>query len=314
LNEFYLSRPHNTLACLVNKVASSSLVKTFLFLAGFDIRNIRSPHSYSARLNPKSWEELAFAEQHFTKFMIVRDPLERLASCYMDKMVTNTHWSLQKFRQQVKNFKPKTSRPSFKFFNNRKRRRKRDINHFFKLKFNGNKTLGDPKDTYVFRDNIVEKTDSNEVNTLASRVRAPRNLRVYPKPEDIPSFSQFLQFIISTDLLGIGFESHWVPYWRACTPCHFKYDAIAKLETGEDDLTYIWKLTGLDREVPIPWENRQKLLTKRQQQLSELYTGVDRKLLIKVYRAYKLDYEMFGYDFNDVLKMAGQPPLNSYEV
>ncbi len=32
------------------------------------------------------------------------------------------------------------------------------------------------------------------------------------------------------------------------------------------------------------------------------------------FRAYKLDYAMFGYDFNDFLKMAGQPPLNSYEV
>ena len=30
-------------------------------------------------------------------------------------------------------------------------------------------------------------------------------------------------------------------------------------ESGEDDLTYIWKLTGLDREVPIPWENRRSL-------------------------------------------------------
>ena len=31
--------------------------------------------------------------------------------------------------------------------------------------------------------------------------------------------------------LGSGFESHWVPYWRACTPCNFSYDVIAKLGT-----------------------------------------------------------------------------------
>ena len=36
---------------------------------------------------------------------------------------------------------------------------------------------------------------------------------------------------------GSGFESHWVPYWRACTPCHFQYDVIAKLETGDDDFS-----------------------------------------------------------------------------
>ena len=32
------------------------------------------------------------------------------------------------------------------------------------------------------------------------------------------------------------------------------------------------------------------------------------------FRAYKLDYEMFGYDFNDVLKMADYPILTKYET
>ena len=41
-------------------------------------------------------------DENYLKFLIVRDPLERLVSCYKDKMVSNTHWSLANFRKQVK--------------------------------------------------------------------------------------------------------------------------------------------------------------------------------------------------------------------
>ena len=37
----------------------------------------------------RSWEELSLAKEHYTSFLIVRDPLDRLISCYRDKMVRN---------------------------------------------------------------------------------------------------------------------------------------------------------------------------------------------------------------------------------
>ena len=42
---------------------------------------------------------------------------------------------------------------------------------------------------------------------------------------------------ITSRFSGEGFSSHWVPYWRQCTPCNFDYDMIGKLETAMDDLT-----------------------------------------------------------------------------
>ena len=50
----------------------------------------------------QSRAELERAERSFFKFMLVRDPFERLHSCYRDKMVDNPHWSLVKFRKAVK--------------------------------------------------------------------------------------------------------------------------------------------------------------------------------------------------------------------
>jgi len=37
---------------------------------------------------------------------------------------------------------------------------------------------------------------------LAGKVSVPKRLKIQPKPEDIPTFTQFLQYILSTDLLG----------------------------------------------------------------------------------------------------------------
>ena len=50
----------------------------------------------------QSRAELESAERSFFRFMVVRDPFERLHSCYRDKMVDSPHWSLVNFRKVVK--------------------------------------------------------------------------------------------------------------------------------------------------------------------------------------------------------------------
>ena len=60
LSQFFVSRPHQVLGCLINKVASSSIVRTFLSLDGRvdPKKEIKSPHAYAKRLHPKVWETI----------------------------------------------------------------------------------------------------------------------------------------------------------------------------------------------------------------------------------------------------------------
>ena len=44
-----------------------------------------------------------------------------------------------------------------------------------------------------------------------------------------------------------------------------------------------------------------------------IYNSVPRSTLVKVYQKYKFDYIMYGYDFNDVLKLGGHSPLSELE-
>jgi hypothetical protein len=48
---------------------------------------------------------------------------------------------------------------------------------------------------------------------------------------------------------------------------------------------------------------------KHNEDMKAFYTKVPRDTLIRVYEAYKLDFELFDYDFNQVLELAGYKPL-----
>ena len=142
---------------------------------------MRSPHAYATRLHPKSWDELELAREHYTKFLIVRDPLERLISCYKDKMVTNTHWSLATFRKQVKAQarRIKEARRSRRGVRGgRVRRTKREA---------------------VITDNALKFWDSSisaapgSPKPTVGGVATPKALHVHPRPEDIPSLEDFLE-------------------------------------------------------------------------------------------------------------------------
>ena len=51
----------------------------------------------------------------------------------------------------------------------------------------------------------------------------------------------------------------------------------------------------------------------KEKKLAKLYRSVPRSTLITVYRKYKFDYELFGYDFDEVLKLAGYQILSKEE-
>ena len=134
--------------------------------------------------------------------------MDRLLSCYLDKMVQSDHVSLPPYRRYVQ----KTGR---KIIRTRQAKKLRTF-------------------------------------TLSKSIK---------KEQANPTFEEFLEFILNTNLegncfipaalshdcklwsivncfltaTGVGYESHWVPYSRYCAPCSVTYDVIGKLETAADD-------------------------------------------------------------------------------
>ena len=98
-SRFVYNTDHKMLGCLINKVGSTTLLETFLKLKNidangrvWDYRHLIVPNDDIDMKNFKN----------FYKFVIVREPMERLASCYYDKILVNSAPGLQKFKLAIK--------------------------------------------------------------------------------------------------------------------------------------------------------------------------------------------------------------------
>ena len=57
-DQFLLSRANQLMGCLINKVASSSMMRMYLTLQGLDTKKIESPHGYRLKFVPEVSEAL----------------------------------------------------------------------------------------------------------------------------------------------------------------------------------------------------------------------------------------------------------------
>ncbi|XP_045101383.1 uncharacterized protein LOC123498255 isoform X3 [Portunus trituberculatus] len=121
--------------------------------------------------------------------------------------------------------------------------------------------------------------------------------------DDIPTFRDFLEYILINKWTGGGFDSHWAPYWHLCSPCFIQYDAVAKLETAHTDLKYIWHHMRL--KEPVPWINRSSQNSTSGSTINHYYQGLSPDLIARVYHHYSLDFKMFQYDILDVVREGG---------
>ena len=105
------------------------------------------------------------------------------------------------------------------------------------------------------------------------------------------SFVEFVDYVIKTPLLE--YDQRWMPYFERCVPCHVGYDFLGKLETSDQDFDAMLSVNGLDEFKP-----RLKHLNARSESHSaeQLFKQLERKQIMALYRIYRLDFELFGYN------------------
>ncbi|KAK4026270.1 hypothetical protein OUZ56_015280 [Daphnia magna] len=313
-SHFSLAPSFRTMGCFLNKVASSSLVSAFLLVRGL-APSLSSPHRFSGHLLPKSLEEFKFANETYFKFMFVRHPMDRMLSCYLDKMINSQHHSLPAFRAFVKNRANEIIRNQHGRNNKPQRRSLLWASKGPSLIWNQLKSkvvyrfqeetgfLGITSDA---QDTAINKKQLHPITTFSQRTKTSASMNMINTTESKPTFEEFLEFVLDTDLQGIGYDSHWVPFHRYCSPCSVSYDVIGKLETAFDDFQYIWETTGLGAKVPVPWINRKTFPSKSKIALEKkYYASLPRKLILRFYDAFRMDFELFDYSINEVLIKAG---------
>ena len=123
--------------------------------------------------------------------------------------------------------------------------------------------------------------------------------------------------LVSGSTLGkVG--KHWAPYYKICAPCFMKFDYIGILDPTQEENNFIWKSLGV-KMSNYHWSNAKFMKSssttqeKKEKILSKIYSTLSRPTLIELYKKYKIDYDLFGFDFDKILKLADRAILTPNE-
>jgi len=158
-------------------------------------------------------------------------------------------------------------------------------------------------------------SDRKGLQREALKVRGARNRKI--------TFNDFIKAVVlpqdsvvSKSTLGkVG--KHWAPYYKICAPCFMDFDYIGILDPSQEENKFIWEALGV-KISNFQWSNAKFIKSQTTQDtkeklLSKVYSKLSRSTLIKLYRKYKMDYDLFGFDFNEVLYLAGHFSLTQNE-
>ncbi|XP_074645789.1 carbohydrate sulfotransferase 11-like [Tubulanus polymorphus] len=245
LQDIFVNDKYKFLYCAIPKVSSTTWKKLLLKLSGFDVDfNVSATEIYdfdkqyrrgleSMSLKHYSAAGIKYRLKNYFKFVVVRDPLERLLSAYRNK-----------FHNENNTYFPHTY---------------------------GRQIIG------LYRKN----PSSQDMHTGA----------------DV-SFAEFVQFVVDP-LTGDEQKSnaHWKTYYDLCLPCVVKYNLIAKYETLAADARHILKLLNVADQIKFPKRSLNYQYTQTSELVEEAYRNVSMWQLKALWDTFRLDFEMFGYEF-----------------
>ncbi|KAK7086393.1 hypothetical protein SK128_021996 [Halocaridina rubra] len=123
-----------------------------------------------------------------------------------------------------------------------------------------------------------------------------------------PTFREFIQYLLDTDVEE--YDEHWRPIFLLCTPCHIRYDIIAKMETLSRDADFILYHRGLSDTVHVEWSHRTDQSKKTSDVVKSYYSQLTSSEVKQLYYKYLPDFLMFEYDLEPFLKLTETPKSN----
>ena len=95
------------------------------------------------------------------------------------------------------------------------------------------------------------------------------------------------------------FNAHWREVYKLCLPCNIHYDFIGNLETvGADSKFFLDNLGFGNISYPLPHSHSDKSSSDL---YSTYFVNVSRKDILTLYRIYKFDFELFGFEKPSIL-------------
>jgi len=123
---------------------------------------------------------------------------------------------------------------------------------------------------------------------------------------DDVKFEEFVQYILRQAQDGQEhLDNHWRPQYNLCQPCHINYDFIGHYETLRQDAEYVLRQISRlsnNTDVKFPAADLNSRNRNSHEFVRKFYDNVSSYHLLRLLQMYKRDYELFGYEFPDILQ------------
>lgn len=112
-------------------------------------------------------------------------------------------------------------------------------------------------------------------------------------------FSEFVDYLVDTEVRGYEKNPHWAPITSLCHPCDIRYDFVGQLETLSSDADAILSRLGVVDVVHFPARaDTYGLYAPSAELLASTFSEVPHSKLRRLLALYGGDMEAFGYNCN----------------
>jgi len=111
-----------------------------------------------------------------------------------------------------------------------------------------------------------------------------------PKYKNAPTFREFIDYLVDLPLRRL--DSHWLPTYFQCMPCHIKYDILGRIDTMPEDSREILKRIGVKKQLPFAHVTQGKT---SDQTVENFCAELDTATLDRLYKLYEMDFLLFNF-------------------
>ena len=128
-------------------------------------------------------------------------------------------------------------------------------------------------------------------NIIAKYRKTPPTDPMYNKA---PTFREFVDYLVNLPITK--FDSHWIPMYLQCMPCHIQYNIIARLDTLARDSKQIFKSMKVSARLPRSHTTQGNTTDNT---VASYYSTISKDLLDKLLDIYKFDFLLFDYTVDE---------------
>ncbi|XP_006818412.1 carbohydrate sulfotransferase 11-like [Saccoglossus kowalevskii] len=115
------------------------------------------------------------------------------------------------------------------------------------------------------------------------------------------TFHEFVEYLADPKTTFTHMDMHWRPMFKLCDVCNRNFDIIGKFEELQEDALYVLQRINASHVVKFPGYDTHVTNSSIEETYLQYYSTIPKELLLRLYKKYELDFQLFGYKTPSIL-------------